>query len=109
MKPLTKRQINTKLKALAEGWELSKTGTSIARKYNFRSYMAGFMFVTKASVHAQVALHFPEITLTANSVKISLTTKEVKALTEKDFALAQQFDTTYSLSTTNVISVHNHY
>lgn len=108
-KPLTKRQVATKLKSLHADWELSKTGTSIVRKYPFKSYIAGFIFVTKVSIHAQVALHFPEVTLSYKFVKITLTTKDAKALTEQDFALASHFDTMYLLSTTNVNSAHNHY
>lgn len=109
MKALTKRQITTKLKSLHDDWELSKTGTSITRKYSFKSYIAGFMFVTKVSVHAQVALHYPEVTLGDRFVKITLTTKDVKALTDQDFALASHFDAMYILSTTNVQTTHNHY
>ncbi len=109
MKALTKRQISTKLKSLHDDWELSKTGTNITRKYSFKSYIAGFMFVTKVSVHAQVALHYPEITLGDQFVKIMLTTKDVKGLTDQDFALASHFDAMYILSTTNVQTAHNHY
>lgn len=108
-KALTKRQITTKLKSVHEDWELSKTSTAISRQYLFKNYFAGFMFVTKVSVHAQVALHFPEVKLTDRFVKITLTTPASKTLTEQDFLLAQHFDTMYLLSTTNVNSAHNHY
>ncbi len=108
-KPLTKRQVTTKLKSLHDDWELAKTGTTISRKYPFKSYFAGFMFVTKVSVHSQVALHFPEVTLADKFVKITLTDKEAKTLTDKDFSLAQHFDTMYLLSTTRATGPHNHY
>jgi 4a-hydroxytetrahydrobiopterin dehydratase len=109
MKALTQRQVTTKLKSLHEDWEVAKAGTSISRKYPFKSYIAGFMFVTKISVHAQVALHFPEVTLSDRFVKITLMTKDVKALTDQDFVLASHFDAMYVLSTTNVQTAHNHY
>jgi 4a-hydroxytetrahydrobiopterin dehydratase len=106
---LTKKQIATLLKSLHTDWELSKTGTSITRTFAFRSYIAGFMFVTKVSVHSQVALHYPEITLRDGSVKISLTTKDKKSLTSADFDLAKQCDSLYTLSTKNISTAHNHY
>jgi 4a-hydroxytetrahydrobiopterin dehydratase len=108
-KPLTKRQVATKLKSLHADWELSKTGTSITRKFNFRNYMAGFMFVTKVSVRAEVANHHPEVLLSYGSVKITLTTKDAKSLTEADFVLATTIDTLYDLSTKKVNGPHNHY
>jgi 4a-hydroxytetrahydrobiopterin dehydratase len=109
MKALTKRQIATHLKSLHDDWELSKTGTAISRKFAFRSYMAGFMFVTKVSVRAEVANHHPEVLLSYGSVKITFTTKDVKALTTADFELATTIDTLYDLSTKRVKGPHNHY
>lgn len=106
---LAKKQIATKLKSLKTDWELSKTGTSIIRKYPFRSYLSGLMFVTKVSVHAQVALHFPEITLSEKFVKITLSTTEIKGLSNADFDLAAHFDSLYNLSTTSKWGAHNHY
>lgn len=100
MKALTKRQVATKQKSLHADWELAKTGTSIARTFLFRDYLTGFMFVTKVSVRAEVASHHPEVHLTYGSVKITLTTHDIKSLTEADFDLAAAIDMLYDLSTT---------
>lgn len=108
-KLLTKGQIVSKLSSLDVDWELSKTGTSISRTYKFRNYISGFMFVTKVSVQAEVAGHHPAVLLTYTSVKISITTGDVKALTEADFALARVIDTLYDLSTKKITGPHNHY
>jgi 4a-hydroxytetrahydrobiopterin dehydratase len=109
MKALTKRQVATKLKNLHDDWILSKTGTSITRTFAFRNYMAGFMFVTKVSVRAEVANHHPEVHLSYRAVKITLTTTENKSLTEADFNLATTVDSLYDLSTKTINTSHNHY
>lgn len=109
MKALTKRQITTKLKALHGDWELAKTDTTLTRKFTFPNYMAGFMFVTKVSVRAEVANHHPEVYLSYRAVKISLTTTAIKSLSEADFNLAATFDSLYDLSTKKIDTVHNHY
>ncbi|MBY0538392.1 4a-hydroxytetrahydrobiopterin dehydratase [Patescibacteria group bacterium] len=108
-KSLTKRKLATKLKSLHPDWELSKAGTSISRKYLFPSYMRGFMFVTKVSVHSEVSNHHPEVHLTYNYVKITLTTHDAKSVTLADFELAAKFDDLYTLSTAIPIRPHNHY
>jgi 4a-hydroxytetrahydrobiopterin dehydratase len=108
-KALTKKQITTELKTLDTNWVLSTAGTSISRKYAFRNYMQGFMFVTKVSVHAEVHAHHPEVILMYSSVKITLTTHDLKKLTKLDIDLAKAFDSIYTLSTKYVVSVHEQY
>ncbi len=109
IKALTKRQIATNLKSLHVDWEVSKAGTSIARKFSFPNYILGFMFVTKVSVHAQVANHHPDIHLTYHYVKVTLSTHDAKTLTTADFNLAEKCDTLYTLSTEIKHTAHNHY
>jgi 4a-hydroxytetrahydrobiopterin dehydratase len=108
-KALSKTTIKSSLKSLHADWTLATTGTSISRKFLFRNYMAGFMFVTKVSVHAEVSDHHPEILLTYGSVKITLTTKDVKGLSKADFELAHSCDNLYKLSTEKKVGPHNHY
>jgi 4a-hydroxytetrahydrobiopterin dehydratase len=109
MKALTKRQITIKLKSLHCDWEISKNASSITRKFLFRNYILGYMFVTKVSIRAEVANHHPEVLLTYNSVKITLTTNELKSLTEDDLTLAHTIDSLYDLSTVTEKGTHNHY
>ena len=106
---LTKKQVTSKLKALGSDWVVSSAGTSMSRKFLFRNYMAGFMFVTKVSVHAEVMGHHPEVLLTYKAVKITLSTHDVSGLTAPDFSLAEKCNSLYTLSTENVVDVHNHY
>jgi 4a-hydroxytetrahydrobiopterin dehydratase len=108
-KALSKQQIKTSLKTLNTDWAISTAGTSISRKFLFQSYLKGFMFVTKLSVHAEVALHHPEVLLTYSSVKVTLTTSDIKTLTKADFDLASTCDNLYSLSTKSHGGPHNHY
>lgn len=67
------------------------------------------MFVTKVSVHAEVANHHPEVHLTYHYVKVTLTTHDAKGVTQEDFALAEKFDDLYTLSTATAVRPHNHY
>ena len=106
---LTKNQIKTKIKALGSDWVLNTPGTNISRKFTFKNYFTGFMFVTKVSVHAEAACHHPEVLLTYPFVKITLTTHAVRGLTAQDFSLAEKCNALYTLSTVKVKSVHNHY
>ncbi len=108
-KPLSKQQIKAGVKSLHEDWTLATSSNSISRKYVFRNYMTGFMFVTKVSVHAEVALHHPEILLSYTSVKVTLSSKDIKALSKADFELARTCDNLYKLSTEKLPSAHNHY
>ena len=108
-KALSKTQIKTSLKSLHQDWTLATNGTSISRRFLFPSYMTGFMFVTKVSIHAEVANHHPEILLIYGSVKITLTTKDLKSLSKADFDLVHACDHLYTLSTETKRGPHYHY
>jgi 4a-hydroxytetrahydrobiopterin dehydratase len=71
-------------------WKLS--GTTIVRTYQFKDFPAAIKFVSAVAVQAEEAWHHPDIDIRWNKVTLTLSTHDAGGLTEKDFALAQQFD-----------------
>ena len=89
MKKLTSNQIRCALDGIP-GWK--KTGALIARTYVFKDFPAALKFVNAAGKIAERAQHHPDIDIRWNKVALMLTTHDAGGLTEKDFALARQFD-----------------
>jgi 4a-hydroxytetrahydrobiopterin dehydratase len=90
-KQFTKKEIEKHLKDLS-GWKVNPKNTTLTKSFDFPTFISGLAFAAKITVHAEVLEHHPEITLTYGSVKISLTTHDVKGLTKKDFELAGRID-----------------
>ena len=90
MAKLTDRQIKARL-AKAKGWALNDAG-EIIKTYTFSGFPQSLMFTTAVGVLAEAAQHHPDITIKWNKVTLALTTHDEGGLTEKDFALAKQFD-----------------
>jgi 4a-hydroxytetrahydrobiopterin dehydratase len=78
--------------ALATVPQWKKRGNTIARKYQFKDFSAAIQFMNAAAEHAEQAWHHPDIAIRWNQVTLTLTTHDAGGLTEKDFALARQFD-----------------
>lgn len=64
----------------------------IARTFQFKDFPAAVKFVNAAAKLAEQAWHHPDIDIRWNMVTLTLTTHDAGGLTEKDFALARQFD-----------------
>mgnify|MGYP005726587825 CR=1 FL=1 len=88
---LKMQAIEKELKALS-GWEPNKNHTMIAKSFPFPSFISGLAFVAKITVHAEVVGHHPDIELSYGKVTVKLTTYDVKALTKKDFEMAERVD-----------------
>jgi 4a-hydroxytetrahydrobiopterin dehydratase len=71
-------------------WKLSDA--AIVRTYEFKDFPAAIKFVEVAAALAEQAWHHPDIDIRWNKVTLTLTTHDAGGLTEKDFALARQFD-----------------
>jgi 4a-hydroxytetrahydrobiopterin dehydratase len=89
MAKLSSAQIKTALTGLS-GW--NKRGAIIARTYQFKDFVAAIRFVNAVAKRAEKAWHHPDIDIRWNKVTLALTTHDQGGLTEKDFALAKQFD-----------------
>ena len=89
MKPLDTHQIEAALPAVPK-WK--KSGATISRTFEFKDFPAAMVFVNHAARLAEEAYHHPDIDVRWNKVTLTLTTHDAGGLTEKDFALARQFD-----------------
>jgi 4a-hydroxytetrahydrobiopterin dehydratase len=86
---LTESQIQTSI-ATAPQW--TQRGDVIAHTYQFKDFPAAVKFVDAVAVAAEQAWHHPDIDIRWNKVTLVLTTHDAGGLTDKDFAMAQQFD-----------------
>ena len=82
-------QIKTALAAVPD-WK--KKGLAITRRYQFKDFPAAIKFVNAVARLAEKAGHHPDVDIRWNKVTLTLTTHDQGGLTEKDFALAKQFD-----------------
>ncbi len=89
MPPMTKDEVNARLKALP-GWE--RDGDEIEKKFRFADFKASMAFVNRVAEMAEAADHHPDISIKYNRVKLTLSTHSEGGVTEKDFALAAQLD-----------------
>jgi len=76
--------------ALIPNWHLNDD--KISRTFQFKDFPAAIKFVETVAVLAEQAWHHPDIDIRWNKVTLTLTTHDAGGLTEKDFALARQFD-----------------
>lgn len=88
---LKKTELTKKLKALKE-WSLNTKGTFISRTFTFKDHINALVFIARATVHAQVLDHHPDIEFTFKKVKVTLTSHDLKGLTQKDIDLAERID-----------------
>jgi 4a-hydroxytetrahydrobiopterin dehydratase len=89
MKKLNAVQIKSAL-AKIPGWK--KKAAVIAREFQFKDFPAAIKFLNATAKIAEKAQHHPDIDIRWNKVTLTLTTYDAGGLTEKDFALARQFD-----------------
>lgn len=89
MAALSKVEIHEKLKEFS-GW--SHAGKALHRKYTFKSFMEAIGFVNRIAEAAEKAGHHPDMTISYNSVSITLSTHSEGGVTDKDFQLAKEID-----------------
>jgi 4a-hydroxytetrahydrobiopterin dehydratase len=76
--------------ATIPNWQLNDG--KITRTFQFKDFPAAVKFVEVVAALAEQAWHHPDIDIRWNIVTLTLTTHDAGGLTEKDFALARQFD-----------------
>ncbi len=91
-KKLLKKQLTTALRSLSAEWKLDESATHLVLTIPSRTYLTGFMLVTKVAIHAEVHRQYPTITLTEKRVKISLSTTAIKGISDADIKFAKQID-----------------
>lgn len=88
---LNKTALTKHLKLLPD-WVLNAKSTQVSKTFTFRDHIDALVFIARATVHAQVLDHHPEIVFSFRKVKVQLTTHDVKGISVKDIELAQRID-----------------
>lgn len=76
----------------SEAWELIAGGGGIKRVIHFDSFAIAFDFMNDVAVYAQKINHHPDWRNRYGVVEITLSTWEIKDLSEKDIDLAYRID-----------------
>jgi 4a-hydroxytetrahydrobiopterin dehydratase len=82
---LTEAEIQEQAKVLS-GWTVEDSKLQITHR--FKDFIQAIEFVNKLVEPAELAGHHPDIEISYNKVKITLTTHDAGGLTQADFDLA---------------------
>ncbi|MGN6632506.1 MAG: 4a-hydroxytetrahydrobiopterin dehydratase [Nitrososphaeraceae archaeon] len=85
---LSNDDIESKIADLDNGWEL-KDG-KIVKSFQFSSFMDAIEFVNEIARIAETLDHHPIITINWKTVKLSLKSFDVDAITKRDISLAEE-------------------
>ncbi|MFN6530165.1 4a-hydroxytetrahydrobiopterin dehydratase [Nostoc sp. ChiSLP03a] len=83
---LTKAEIQEQAKVLSD-WTIQDSKLQITR--TFKDFIEAIEFVNKLVEPAESVGHHPDIEISYNKVKITLTTHEAGGLTQPDFDVAR--------------------
>jgi len=87
---LSNDEIESKIGDLDNGWEL-KDG-KIVKSFQFNSFMDAIEFVNEIARIAERLDHHPIITINWKTVKLSLKSFDVDAITKRDISLAEEIE-----------------
>jgi 4a-hydroxytetrahydrobiopterin dehydratase len=87
---LSKDEIESKIADLDNGWEL-KDG-KIVKSFQFTSFINAIEFVNEIAKVAERLDHHPIITINWKTVKLSLKSFDVDAITKRDIGLAKEIE-----------------
>ena len=87
---LSNDEIESRIADLDNGWEL-KDG-KIVKSFQFSSFMDAIEFVNEIARIAERLDHHPIITINWKTVKISLKSFDVDAITKRDISLAEEIE-----------------
>tara|TARA_A200000113_G_C8846929_1_gene348937 strand:+ start:541 stop:828 length:288 start_codon:yes stop_codon:yes gene_type:complete len=77
-------------------WKVSHDGReAITKEFQFSDFKSAFSFMTKVALKAEELCHHPEWFNVYNKVSITLTTHDVKGMSEKDLKLGKYIDDQY--------------
>ena len=77
-------------------WKVSHDGReAITKEFEFSDFKSAFSFMTKVALKAEELGHHPEWFNVYNKVSITLTTHDVKGMSEKDVKLGNYIDNQY--------------
>jgi len=90
-KPLDSNEIATYMSYLKTPWELEEE-KEIEKKFQFKDFRESMQFVNSVATIAENEGHHPDIKISYNKVKISLSTHAIGGLSVNDFILASKID-----------------
>jgi 4a-hydroxytetrahydrobiopterin dehydratase len=73
-----------------EGWE--REGETIAKTYELADFVGSVEFIKLLVMPAEDMNHHPDLSVSWNQVRVSITTHAAGGLTENDFELAKRID-----------------
>jgi 4a-hydroxytetrahydrobiopterin dehydratase len=74
------------------GWSRVKKRTAICKIFKFKDFNAAFGFMARVALIAEKMDHHPEWSNVYNRVDITLSTHDVKGVTELDIKLAAEME-----------------
>lgn len=86
---LTAEEVEARLRPL-DGW--AREGNEIGKLYRFPGFDEAMAFVNRVAGLAREADHHPDIRISYDRVKLTLSTHSAGGVTERDFALAARID-----------------
>ncbi|MGY5849484.1 4a-hydroxytetrahydrobiopterin dehydratase [Salegentibacter sp. F14] len=89
MEKLSNQEITQKLEKF-DGWTYSKD--AIHTSFKFDNFKDAFTVMTRIAFEAEALQHHPNWGNVYNELEISLSTHDVKGVTEKDFKLARAIE-----------------
>jgi 4a-hydroxytetrahydrobiopterin dehydratase len=81
-----------RLRALGSHWTHDQKHQVLVGEFEFSGYLDAFMFATRITIYAEVQKHYPEICITPELVKVTLTTPGINAVTEDDLDMAERIN-----------------
>src|SRR5215467_1576374 len=87
---MSSEEIKRAIEELGSGWELKDD--KIIKSFQFPSFMNAIEFVNDVADIAEKVNHHPIITINWRTVKFSLKSFDVDAVTDRDIELAKQIE-----------------
>ncbi len=72
------------------GWE--REGDALMREFEFANFVGSVDFVNRLTPVAEEMNHHPDLSISWNKVRVSLSTHSAGGITENDFKLAAKID-----------------
>lgn len=86
---LSLAEIQSEMSGLKE-WSVETN--AITKIFPFNSFKEALEFLNKVGEIAEKHQHHPDVIITKNNLKLTLTTHSIGALTKQDFNLAREID-----------------